>query len=190
MKRKQVGWVRETIETIVIALVLAFLIRTFVVQTFWIPSGSMEQTLLVGDRIMAYKLFYSMNNVQRGDIVIFKFPLDTRKEFVKRAIGLPGDVIEIVDKTVFVNGNKLVESYVVHADRRNVGFPRDRYGPVEVPADHLFVLGDNRDASEDSRYWGYVPAKNLTGEVFLIYWSPWRVRIIRAPEPTFIEHEI
>ncbi|MBE0477839.1 signal peptidase I [Candidatus Aerophobetes bacterium] len=181
MNKKQPGWIRETAETVIIALILAFLIRTFIVQTFWIPSGSMESTLLVGDRIMAYKLFYGMDNVQRGDIIIFKFPLDVRKDFVKRVVGLPGDVVEIRDKKVYINGEELIEPYIVHSDRRNIGFPRDEYGPVKVPPESLFVLGDNRDSSEDSRYWGYVPAKNLIGEVFLLYWPPQRVRIIRAP---------
>jgi len=181
MKKESLSWIREIVETIVIALVLAFLIRTFVVQTFWIPSGSMEPTLLVGDRIMAYKLFYGIDDVKRGDIIIFKFPLDPHKDFVKRVIGLPGDTVEIRDKKVYINGKRLIEPYAVHLDRWNMGFPRDEYGPVKVPPGSLFVLGDNRDSSEDSRYWGYVPQKNIIGEVFLIYWPPWRVKIIRPP---------
>jgi len=181
MKKESLSWIREIVETIVIALVLAFLIRTFVVQTFWIPSGSMEPTLLVGDRIMAYKLFYGIDDVKRGDIIIFKFPLDPHKDFVKRVIGLPGDTVEIRDKKVYINGKRLIEPYAVHLDRWNMGFPRDEYGPVKVPSGSLFVLGDNRDSSEDSRYWGYVPQKNIIGEVFLIYWPPWRVKIIRPP---------
>jgi len=171
MKKESLSWIREIVETIVIALVLAFLIRTFVVQTFWIPSGSMEPTLLVGDRIMAYKLFYGIDDVKRGDIIIFKFPLDPHKDFVKRVIGLPGDTVEIRDKKVYINGKRLIEPYAVHLDRWNMGFPRDEYGPVKVPSGSLF----------DSRYWGYVPQKNIIGEVFLIYWPPWRVKIIRPP---------
>jgi len=190
MKKERVGWIRETVETVVIALILAFLIRTFVVQTFWIPSGSMEPTLLVGDRIMAYKLFYGIDNVKRGDIIIFEFPLNPRKDFVKRVIGLPEDVIEVRDKEVYVNGKRLIEPYAVYRDRRNIGFPRDEYGPVKVPPDSLFVLGDNRDSSEDSRYWGYVPEKNIVGEVFLIYWPPWRMRIIKSPKLGFAESEV
>ncbi|RLE11512.1 signal peptidase I, partial [Candidatus Aerophobetes bacterium] len=161
MKKESLSWIREIVETIVIALVLAFLIRTFVVQTFWIPSGSMEPTLLVGDRIMAYKLFYGIDDVKRGDIIIFKFPLDPKKDFVKRVIGLPGDTIEIRKKEVYVNKKRLIEPYAVHSDNWDTGFPRDEYGPVKVPPDSLFVLGDNRDSSEDSRYWGYVPKENI-----------------------------
>ena len=190
MKKEHLGWIRETVETIVIALVLAFLIRTFVVQTFWIPSGSMRSTLLEGDRIMAYKLFYGIDRVQMGDIIIFKFPLDPSADFVKRVIGLPGDTVEIKNKKVYINGERLIEPYVSHSDSWNVGFPRDEYGPIKVPPGSLFVLGDNRDSSEDSRYWGYVPDKNLVGEVFLIYWAPWRVRIIRPPSMKFAESEI
>jgi len=189
MKKKHLEWIKETVETVVIALVIAFLVRTFIVQTFWIPSGSMEPTLQVGDRIMAYKLFYGIDKVKRGDIIIFKFPLDPKKDFVKRAIGLPGDVVEIRDKKVYINGKKLIEPYVIHSDRWNVGFPRDEYGPVKVPPDSLFVLGDNRDSSEDSRYWGYVPKENIIGEVFLIYWPPWRVKIIKSPPLKFAESE-
>lgn len=189
MKKERIGWIRETVETVVIALVLAFLIRTFVVQTFWIPSSSMEPTLLVGDRIMAYKLFYGMDNVHRGDIIIFKFPLNPDKDFVKRVVGIPGDVVEIKDKTVYINGKKLIEPYAVHS-KRDIGFPRDEYGPVKVPPDSLFVLGDNRDSSEDSRYWGYVPEENIVGEVFLIYWTPWRIRIIKSPSLKFSQSEV
>jgi len=189
MKKKRGSWVRETVETVVIALVLAFLIRTFVVQTFWIPSGSMEPALLVNDRIMAYKVFYGIDNVHRGDIIIFKFPLDPRKDFVKRAIGLPGDVVEIREKKTYINGERLIEPYAVYSDKRNIGYPRDEYGPVKIPSNYLFVLGDNRDSSDDSRYWGYVPGKNIIGEVFLMYWPPWRVKIIKAPLSEFAEGE-
>lgn len=181
MKKKSLGWIREFIETVVIALVLAFLIRTFLVQTFYIPSGSMEPNLLIGDRIMAYKVFYGLDRVKRGDIIVFKFPLNPKKDFIKRVIGLPGDSVEIRDKKVYLNGKRLIEPYVVHRDNWDIGFPRDDYGPVKVPADSLFVLGDNRDSSEDSRYWGYVPKENIVGRAFLIYWPPWRVRIIKRP---------
>jgi signal peptidase I len=181
MKRSSLRWVREVVETVVIALVLAFLIRTFIVGTFWVPSGSMERTLLVNDRIMAYKLFYDIGDVEHGDIIIFRFPLDPQKDFVKRVIGLPGDRIELRDKQLYVNNVLQDEPYVIHTDFRDVGFPRDDYGPVVVPDNTLFVLGDNRDNSEDSRYWGFVPAGNIVGGVFLRYWPPWRISIIRSP---------
>ena len=178
MKHSSLRWVREVVETVVIALVLAFVILTFIVGTFWVPSGSMEQTLMVNDRIMAYKLFYDIEDVERGEIIIFKFPLDPRKDFVKRVIGLPGDRVELKNKQVYVNNTPLVEPYVVHSDSWDAGFPRDEYGPIIVPDDALFVLGDNRDNSEDSRYWGFVPAENIVGDVFLRYWPLWRIDII------------
>jgi signal peptidase I len=181
MKTSSKKWIREVVETVVIALVLAFLIRTFIIGTFWVPSGSMEQTLQVNDRIIAYKLFYDIDDVERGDIVIFKFPLDPRKDFVKRVIGLPGDTIRIEDKVLYLNGSRLDEPYVVHEDSREVGFPRDDYGPIVVPDEAVFVLGDNRDKSEDSRYWGFVPAGNIVGDVFFRYWPPWRISIIDSP---------
>ncbi|MCD6257073.1 signal peptidase I [Candidatus Aerophobetes bacterium] len=189
MKKKSLSWIKETVETVVIALVLAFLIRSFIVETFWIPSGSMEPTLMVGDRIMAYKIFYGINKVKRGDIIIFKFPLDPKKDFVKRVIGLPGDTIEIRKKEVYVNKKRLIEPYAVHSDNWDTGFPRDEYGPVKVPPDSLFVLGDNRDSSEDSRYWGYVPKENIIGKAFLIYWPPWRIRILKTPLIKMVESE-
>lgn len=190
MKKESLGWIKETIETVIIALVIAFLIRTFVVQTFYIPSGSMEPTLLVGDRIMAYKLFYGLEDVERGDIIVFEFPLNPKKDYIKRVIGLPGDKVEIREKVVYINDQKLLEPYAVHRSNWDVGFPRDDYGPIVVPANSLFVLGDNRDSSEDSRYWGYVPAENIVGEAFLIYWPPWRINIISSPPPKFAESEV
>ena len=190
MKKESLGWIRETIETVVVALVIAFLIRTFVIQTFYIPSGSMEPTLLVGDRIIAYKLFYGLNNVKRGDIIVFKFPLNPKKDYIKRVIGLPGDKIKIRDKVVYINDKRLIEPYVVHRDKWNIGFPRDDYGPIVVPPGSLFVLGDNRDSSEDSRYWGFVPEKNIVGRAFLIYWPPWRVRVIKSPPLKLLKKEV
>jgi len=181
MKKSTLYYFRETIETIVIAFVLAFLVRSFVVQAFWIPSGSMEPTLQVGDRILAYKLFYGIKSVKRGDVIVFKYPLNPRKDFVKRVIGLPGDQIEIKNKKVYVNGNLLVEPYVVHRDFWKSGFPRDEYGPIQVPDDSLFVLGDNRDTSDDSRYWGFAPGKNIIARAFVVYWPPWHIRIIKRP---------
>ncbi|MCD6472341.1 signal peptidase I [Candidatus Aerophobetes bacterium] len=180
MNDKALSWVKEAVETIVIAFVLAFLIKTFIVGSFYIPSGSMKPTLQIGDRIMAYKIFYRLENVKRGDIVIFKYPLNPRKDFVKRAIGLPGDEVLIKNKKVYVNGKILDEPYAVHSDTWNSGFPRDEYGPIKVPPNSLFVMGDNRDSSDDSRYWGFVPKDNLIGRAFLIYWPPWHIRIVKS----------
>jgi len=180
VKKRFLPWMRETVETIVIAFILAFLIRTFVVQAFYIPSGSMKPNLQIGDRILAYKFLYGLKNVKRGDIIVFKFPLNPRKDFIKRVIGLPGDIIKIENKEIYVNGKQLSEPYIVHGDKWNSGFPRDEYPPTPVPAGSLFMLGDNRDSSDDSRYWGFVPAQNLVGEAFLVYWPLWRIRIMRG----------
>jgi len=180
VKKRFLPWMRETVETIVIAFILAFLIRTFVVQAFYIPSGSMKPNLQIGDRILAYKFLYGLKNVKRGDIIVFKFPLNPRKDFIKRVIGLPGDIIKVENKEIYVNGKQLSEPYIVHGDKWNSGFPRDEYPPTPVPAGSLFMLGDNRDSSDDSRYWGFVPAQNLVGEAFLVYWPLWRIRIMRG----------
>ncbi|MEA3485610.1 MAG: signal peptidase I [Candidatus Aerophobetes bacterium] len=128
--------------------------------------------------MMAYKVLYKLEDVKRGDVIIFKYPLNPRKNFVKRVIGLPGDKILIENKKVYINGKLLDEPYVVHSDSWNSGFPRDEYGPVKVPPRSLFAMGDNRDSSEDSRYWGFVPEDNLIGETFLIYWPPWHIGIV------------
>ena len=176
-KRKSV--LREYAEAIVIAVVLALFIRTFVVQAFKIPSGSMKPTLLVGDHILVSKFIYGikipltdktiikLGTPKRGDVVVFKYPLDTKKDYIKRVIGLPGDRVELVNKQLFINGRVTDDphaSYSVYGNLRN-------FGPVTVPANHLFVMGDNRDESSDSRVWGFVPLPYLKGKAFLIYWS-------------------
>lgn len=176
-KRKSV--LREYAEAIVIAVILALFIRTFVVQAFKIPSGSMKPTLLVGDHILVNKFIYGikipftdktvikLSEPKRGDVVVFKYPLDTKKDYIKRVVGLPGEEVELVNKKLFINGNPTNDphaSYSVYGNLRN-------FGPVKVPAGHLFVMGDNRDESSDSRVWGFVPLSYLKGKAFLIYWS-------------------
>ena len=176
-KRKSV--LREYVEAIVIAVVLALFIRTFVVQAFKIPSGSMKPTLLVGDHILVNKFIYgikipftdktliSLGEPKREDVVVFKYPLDPKKDYIKRVIGLPGEKVQLVNKVLFINGRVIDDphaSYSLYGNLRN-------YGPVTVPADHLFVMGDNRDESSDSRVWGFVPYAYLKGKAFLIYWS-------------------
>ena len=176
-KRKSV--LREYTEAIVIAVVLALFIRTFVVQAFKIPSGSMKPTLLVGDHILVNKFIYGikipftdktiikLGEPKREDVVVFKYPLDPKKDYIKRVIGLPGDKVELVNKQLFINGRAIADphaSYSVYGNLRN-------FGPVTVPAHHLFVMGDNRDESSDSRVWGFVPDAYLKGKAFLIYWS-------------------
>jgi signal peptidase I len=178
--------VRDYAEAIIIALLLALVIRTFVVQAFKIPSGSMKSTLLVGDHILVNKFVYgiklpywniellSISQPKRQDIVVFRYPVDPSKDFIKRVVGLPGDTIRIQDKQVFVNEQPLSEPYVVHSDSRVLPLstsPRDNMIPVKVPANSLFVMGDNRDESYDSRFWKFVDMSELRGKAFIIYWS-------------------
>ena len=177
---------RENVEAILIAVIIALFIRTFVVQAFKIPSGSMKPTLQVGDHILVNKFIYGvkipyLSSVllpvkvpQRGDIVVFKFPVDPRKDFIKRVIAVPGDVVEIRDKTIFINGRQVNHDFGVFTDSRTIAGnlkPRDNLGPITVPLGALFVMGDNRDESFDSRFWGFVPIRDVSGKAFIIYWS-------------------
>ncbi len=177
---------RENVEAILLAIVLALFIRTFIVQAFKIPSGSMKETLLIGDHILVNKFLYgvklpfvsttiiSYKEPQQGDIVVFKFPEDPDKDFIKRVVGVAGDVVEGRDKKIFVNHEPLNHDYGIHKDSRIVPGniqPRDNFGPLVVPEKSLFVMGDNRDHSYDSRFWGFVNLKAVRGKAFLIYWS-------------------
>jgi signal peptidase I len=177
---------RENAEAIFIAVIIALFIRTFVVQAFKIPSGSMKPTLQIGDHILVNKFIYGVKvpylnmlllpveKPQRGDIVVFKFPLDPKKDFIKRVIGLPGDVVEIREKKIYVNGQRLNHDPGVFSDPHIIPGnirPRDNLGPISVPKDALFVMGDNRDESFDSRFWGFVPLRDVNGKAFIIYWS-------------------
>ncbi|MBI3988642.1 MAG: signal peptidase I [candidate division NC10 bacterium] len=165
---------REYAEAIAIAVILALIIRTFVVQAFKIPSGSMLPTLQIGDHILVNKFLYYFRSPQRGDIIVFKFPQDEGRDFIKRVIGLPGETLEVRGKQVYINGKPVEESYAVHLDANILGnphSPRDQFGPVKIPEGHLFVMGDNRDHSMDSRFWGFLDIRKVKGEAFLIYWS-------------------
>lgn len=177
---------RENIEAILIAVVLALFIRTFIVQAFKIPSGSMKQTLLVGDHILVNKFIYGVKlpftdktiipvkDPKRGDIVVFKFPMEPEKDFIKRVIGTEGDVVEIRDKHVYVNSESFDMDCAMFTDPHIFPGhfqPRDNFGPVTVPPDNIFVMGDNRDHSYDSRFWGFVDLKAVRGKAFIIYWS-------------------
>jgi signal peptidase I len=184
-KKKKSG-LRENIEAILLAIVLALFIRTFIVQAFKIPSGSMKQTLLIGDHILVNKFVYGVKlpftsitiipfkEPKRGDIVVFKFPEDPKKDFIKRVIGVAGDVVEGRNKKVFVNHKPLNHDFGIYTDARIIPEhvqPRDNFGPVEVPENSIFVMGDNRDHSYDSRFWGSVDLRSLKGKAFIIYWS-------------------
>jgi len=188
--RKSTG--REYFEALLIAIIFVNFTRLFVFQAFKIPSASMVDNLLVGDHVIVNKFEYGppgsallaralpFRRVQRGDIVVFRFPLDPKTDFVKRVIGMPGDRVAIRDKQVFINGIRLDEPYAIHLDpetyprRRSLPEPlrsRDQFGPYRVPEGEYFVMGDNRDSSNDSRFWGPVPRSMIKGRAFLVYWS-------------------
>jgi len=177
---------RENVEAIAVAIILALFIRTFIVQAFKIPSGSMKETLQIGDHILVNKFIYgvklpftqatlvAIKNPKREDIVVFKFPEDPDKDFIKRVIGVEGDEIEIRDKQLYINKQPFKGDYAVYSDPRIIpkGMqPRDNFGPVTVPENSLFVMGDNRDHSYDSRFWGFVGLDAVKGKAFIIYWS-------------------
>lgn len=185
-KAGQKSLVREYGEAILIAILLALFIRAFVVQAFKIPSGSMKTTLLVGDHILVNKFIYGIkipflnkdlihiSDPKRLDIVVFQYPVDPSKDFIKRVIGLPGDTVQVKDKKVYVNNQELNEPYITHSDNKILPAsvsPRDNTGPIVVPPHSLFVMGDNRDESYDSRFWKFVDLSDLKGEAFIIYWS-------------------
>ncbi|MTI79871.1 MAG: signal peptidase I [Firmicutes bacterium] len=163
-KRNKKNPVREIIESIAIAVILAVVIRMFIVEPFYIPSGSMEPTLLINDRIIVSKLNYYFEEPDRGDIVVFKYPRDPSRNFVKRLIGEPGDVVELRNSNLYINGELVPEDYLP------AGIRYGDYGPIKIPQDKYLMLGDNRNNSEDSRYWGLLPEDNIIGKAVLIYW--------------------
>ena len=180
--------VREYTEVVLVAVVFALFVRTFLVQAFVVPTPSMESTVLVGDHVVVNKFLYAPHrwirflpyrDVRRGDVVVFKFPEDPRRDFIKRVVALPGDVVEIRDKTVFVNGEPENEPLANHSESRvwhDDALPaalqrRDQLAPVRIPPDTYFAMGDNRDSSYDSRFWGPVPGSNLKGRALFVYWS-------------------
>ena len=184
-KKKKSG-LRENIEAILVAIVLALFIRTFIVQAFKIPSGSMKQTLQIGDHILVNKFIYGVKipftgitiipfkKPKRGDIIVFKYPVDPKKDFIKRVIGVGGDVVESRDKQLYVNNKQVNHDFGIHTDPHVIAGnfkPRDNFGPIKVPENKLFVMGDNRDESFDSRFWGFVDLKAVNGKAFIIYWS-------------------
>ncbi len=190
-KRKKKSTLRETIEAIVIAFLIALVIRTFVIQAFKIPSGSMLPTLQIGDHILVNKFLlgtpvdipftninlFSMPGLrkpQRGDIIVFKYPEDPKRDFIKRAIAIQGDTVAYRDKVLFVNGHRVIEPYVQHVDtvtKTRDQDRRDNFGPVTVPEGTVFVMGDNRDQSYDSRFWGFVDMDQVKGKAIIIYFS-------------------
>jgi len=183
-KKKSAIW--EYAESIIIALILALVIRAFVVEAFKIPSGSMEPTLEIGDHLLVNKFIYGIRipftsihlfpwkSPQRGDVIVFIFPLEPEKDFIKRVIGIGGDTVSIVNKKLYINGVEVPDPHAVYRkDMALLGDNQklDNFGPVTVPEGSLFVMGDNRDQSFDSRFWGFVPLKDVLGKAFTIYWS-------------------
>lgn len=183
---KKKGVLRENIEAILVAIVLALFIRTFIVQAFKIPSGSMKETLQIGDHILVNKFIYGvklpfldrtiipLKDPQYGDIVVFKFPEEPGKDFIKRVIAVGGDTVLIRNKKVYVNGKPVNYEQAQYTDPHvfpRSSQPRDNFGPASVPQNKLFVMGDNRDQSYDSRYWGVVGLSAVKGKAFIIYWS-------------------
>jgi signal peptidase I len=184
---------REYVESIVIAVVLALFIRTFVVQAFKIPTGSMETNLLIGDHLLVNKVVYSPSlgalesallgkrPIARADVVVFKYPEDPAKDFIKRVVGLPGETVEIRSKQVLIDGRPLDEPYARFREPPlgpqdpefglRLEGRGDSWGPQRVPAGQLFVMGDNRDNSKDSRFWGFLPIDQVKGRALLVYWS-------------------
>ena len=193
-KKKVKSVFREYAEAIFIALLLALFIRTFILQAFKIPSGSMEKTLLIGDHILVSKFAYGIHipneipflNIKlfddiilsqevpkRGEIIVFKYPKNESRDFIKRVVGIPGDILEVRRQKVYINNQLYEEEHVWHTEMpQNDRFvPRDDFGPVIVPPKHLFMMGDNRENSQDSRFWGFLNIDKVKGKALVIYWS-------------------
>lgn len=185
-KEKTKSKVQEYIEAIIIAILIAVVIRTFIIQAYKIPSRSMVPALLVGDHLLVNKFIYGIKipvirkiilpitDPKKGDIIVFIYPHDRTKDYIKRVIGVAGDIIEIKNKNIYINDRLYKDKFGIYSD--NITYPaimqpRDNFGPVVVPAESLFVMGDNRDESADSRFWGFVDLKDVEGKALIIYWS-------------------
>ena len=180
MTDKMRYFLKEWVEPIIIAIVLALLIRTFIVQAFKIPTGSMRPTLIEGDRILVNKFIYKYKNPERGDVIVFRSPEDKKKDFIKRLIALPGESVEISNGTVLINNRAIDKKSII---KERYYYNRGEFGKegkqVKVPEDAYYVLGDNSISSRDSRYWGCLPKKYVIGKAFLIYWPLTRIRLIK-----------
>ena len=171
-KAKVKSVVREYTESIVIAVILALIVREFVVQAFKIPTGSMKPTLNENNRIFVNKYIYRFNAPQRGDIVVFKYPEDPKKDFIKRLIATGGETVEIKDGSILIDGKPVKQEMIESIYYYNRGEYGGTGQKIAVPKDSFYVLGDNSGSSRDSRYWGFVPKKYLLGKAFFRYWPP------------------
>lgn len=163
-KKKEKSALREMLEVVIVALALAFLIKTFVVGNFWIPSESMVPTIEVNDKVIVTNFSYWFAEPERGDVIVFRFPHDPKKDYIKRCIGLPGETIQFKDSKLYINGELVEEPYLPE------GLEFEDYGPVQVPEGQYFMCGDNRNHSSDSRVWGFVEKKLIIGKAQVIYW--------------------
>jgi len=170
-EQREKSVLREILESIIIAVILALLIRTFILQPFYIPSGSMEPSLMVQDHIIVNKLSYRFWEPQRGDIVVFKYPRDTKRDFVKRLIGKPGEEVVIRNSQLYIDGKPIAENYLPE------GLKFNDFGPVKVPENSFLMLGDNRNSSDDSRVWGPLPRDLIIGKAVLTYWPLDRIHL-------------
>ena len=171
--------IREYFDSLVFTAIIALFATTFVVQAFKIPTGSMESNLLIGDHLLVNKFVYGVHpkfldkilpyrQPKRKDVIVFKYPNEPEIDYVKRLMGLPEDVIEMMGRTLYINGKPLKENYTQYIDPGSVN---GNYGPYQVPQEEYFAMGDNRDNSLDSRSWGSVPRDHLLGKALVIYWS-------------------
>ncbi|HNW39425.1 MAG TPA: signal peptidase I [Candidatus Omnitrophota bacterium] len=191
MSSKNKSVIRDWVESIIIAFFLALVIRAFLVQAFKIPTGSMRMTLIEGDLILVNKFVYgakvpftgfrlpALHEPKRGDVIVFIYPEDKSKDFIKRLVGLPGDVIQIKGGSIYINNKPAPEAIFNQIYYYNQGQLAASGEKLVVPPDSYFVLGDNSATSKDSRYWGFVPKNNLLGQAMIIYWPPQRIRIIK-----------
>jgi len=179
MNDKTKRLIREYLESIVVALILALVVRAFVVQAFKIPTGSMRPTLLEGDRILVNKFLYRFQEPERGDVIVFKYPEDPKRDFIKRLVGKGEEDVLLEEGRLVIDGRKILSGTFGERYYYNQGqYGRD--GKIQtIPKEHYFVLGDNSASSRDSRFWGFVPRNQVVGKAFLIYWPLNRIRWIQ-----------
>jgi len=170
--RKSRSFFSEVFQSVAIAVLLAVLIRLFILEPFYIPSGSMEPTLKENDRILVSKLNYYFEEPERGDVIVFKYPRDTSRNFVKRVVAVGGETLTVRNSDLYINGRVVPEPYLPP------GLKFDDFGPVEIPEESYFMMGDNRNNSDDSRVWGYLPENLIVGKAIAIYWPPGRTGMV------------